>query len=76
MVILKKLAHGFFLIAPTTTKVHEGTWYVKINYANKDMWVCLHQIRTVDYRRLSSQLGQIGIDDFSQVQRAFWELYK
>jgi len=74
--ILKKLAHGFFLIAPTTTKGHEGTWYVKINYTNKDMWVCLHQIRTIDYRRLSSQLGQIGTDDFKQVQIAFWKLYK
>ncbi len=74
--ILKKLAHGFFLVAPTTTKIHEGTWYVKINYAGKDMWICLHQIRTVDYRRLSSQLGQIGTDDFEQVQMAFWELYK
>jgi mRNA interferase MazF len=74
--ILKKLAHGFFLIAPTTTKNHNGTWYVKITYADKDMWVCLHQIRTIDYRRLSSQLGQVGVDDFRQAQTAFWELYK
>ena len=74
--VLKKLAHGFFLIAPTTTKEHEGSWYVKINYAHKDMWICLHQIRTVDNRRLSGQLGQVGIDDFSQVKVAFWKLYK
>src|ERR1700688_3365238 len=30
VLILKKLAHGFFLVAPTTTQPREGTWYVRV----------------------------------------------
>jgi mRNA interferase MazF len=70
-IILKKLAHGFFLVAPTTTKNHEGTWYVPIVYNEKKTCVCLYQIRTIDYRRLSSRIGQISGDDFENVKRGF-----
>lgn len=74
--IIKKLSHGFFMVAPTTTQPHEGTWYVKISYADKNMWACLHQIRTIDYRRLSSQIGQLDMGDFATVKEAFWKLYQ
>jgi mRNA interferase MazF len=76
VVIIKKLAHGFYLVSPTTSKPHEGTWYVKIEFANKETFVCLHQIRTVDYRRLSTRMGQIDSDDFFLIKEAFWRLYK
>jgi hypothetical protein len=38
--------------------------------------ICLNQIRTMDYRRLSSKVGQIDTDDFDHVREAFWRLYK
>lgn len=75
VIILKKLAHGFFLVAPTTTKDHEGSWYVPIVYNEKKTYVCLHQIRTIDYRRLSSRIGQISGDDFASVKNGFNKLY-
>lgn len=75
VIILKKLAHGFFLVAPTTTKEREGTWYVPIVYNDKKTYVCLHQIRTIDYRRLSSRIGQINGDDFESVKKGFKDLY-
>ena len=74
--ILKKLAHGFYLVAPTTSQKRIGTWYVPINYGDKETFVCLHQIRTVDYRRFSTRLVQIDDDDFIRVKDAFWSLYK
>ena len=74
--IIKKLSRGFFLVAPTTSMPHQGSWYVKIKHAGKDTFVCLHQIRTIDYRRLSSQLGQIDENDFEAVKKAFHHLYK
>ena len=74
--VIKKLSRGFFLIAPTTSVPHEGSWYVCIKHGGKDTFVCLHQIRTVDYRRLSSRLGQIDSDDFDRVKSAFLKLYK
>ena len=66
--MIKKLSRCFFLVAPTTSMPHEGSWYVRIKHAGKDTFVCLHQIRTVDYRRLSSRLGQIDSDDFDKVK--------
>jgi mRNA-degrading endonuclease toxin of MazEF toxin-antitoxin module len=75
-VVLKKLAHGFFLVAPTTTQARTGTWYVQIDFAGRKSYVCLHQIRTIDYRRLSSRIGQIDGDDFKRVKDAFGALYK
>jgi mRNA-degrading endonuclease toxin of MazEF toxin-antitoxin module len=74
--VLKKLSHGFFLVAPTTSKPHTGTWYVKIHFADRDMYVCLHQMRAIDYRRLSTRIGQIDGDDFDRAKNGFWKLYK
>ena len=74
--IIKKLSHGFFLVAPTTSKPHDGSWYVKIKQTGRDTFVCLHQIRAVDYRRFSTRLGQIDGDDFARVKEVFWKLYK
>ncbi|MDP3661459.1 MAG: type II toxin-antitoxin system PemK/MazF family toxin [bacterium] len=74
--ILKKLSRGFFLVAPSTSQKKEGTWYVPITQENKTMYICLHQVRTIDYRRLSTRLGQIDGDDFQRVADAFWRLYR
>ena len=73
--VLRKLAYGFYLIAPTTTKPHTGSWYVKTSLAGVDEFVCLNQIRVVDYRRLYSKLGQIDTDDFDRVKEGFRKLY-
>ncbi len=75
-IILKKLSHGLYLIVPTTTQKREGSWYVKISLNQKDTYACLHQIRTVDYRRLSTRLGQMDGDDFQIVKNSFNKLYK
>src|SRR3989344_3894081 len=74
--VLKNLSRGFFLIAPSTSQKKEGTWYVPIQQEGKEMFICLHQIRTIDYRRLSTCLGQIAADDFKRVKEAFSRLYK
>ena len=74
--ILKKLAHGFYLIAPTTTQQKEGSWYVRVRLGSQDEYICLHQIRTIDYRRLHSRLGQIDGDDFDRAKEGFLKLYR
>ena len=75
-IIIKKLSKSTYLIAPTTTKQKTGTWYVPIKYEQKDMNICLHQIRVVDYRRLSTKLYQLDTEDFNRVKIQFWNLYK
>lgn len=74
--VLKKLSRGFYLVAPTTTQIKMGSWYVTIQHEERVVQVCLNQIRTIDYRRLSSRLGRIDSNDFISVKNAFWYLYK
>ena len=74
--ILKKLSRGFFLVVPTTSQKKEGSWYVEIRQEGKLMCICLHQIRVVDYRRLSTRLGIVDEEDFKRVKQAFRKLYK
>lgn len=75
-VVLKKLSSGFYLVAPTTSKVHNGNWYIKITQKKNNNYVCLHQIRTIDYRRLSNKIGQVDALEFNIVKQRFHELYK
>lgn len=74
--IIKKLSRGFYLVAPTTPQFKSGTWYVPLKHEGKEMFVCLHQIRTIDHRRLSTRLGQVDGNDFRRVKNAFYFLYK
>ena len=45
-----------------------------VRLSNLDEYVCLNQIRTIDYRRLSSKAGQIDTDDFNSGRETFWHL--
>ena len=75
-IIYKKLAHGFYFVVPTTTKAREGSWYIPFRHQDKDMVACLHQVRSIDYRRLSSKLGTLDDEDFQRVKEGFRSLYK
>ena len=75
VIILKKLSHGFYLVVPTTSQPREGTWYVSFEHRGIKTVACLHQIRTIDFRRLSSRLGRIDSDDFAKIKTAFNKLY-
>jgi len=74
--ILKKLSRGFFLVAPTTSKEKSGSWYVPVTLEGEKTHVCLHQIRTVDYRRFFSLRGRLDTHNFKSVKEAFWKLYR
>jgi mRNA interferase MazF len=74
--VFKKLSRGLYLVAPTTSQMKGGTWYVPVKQEGKEMFVCLHQIRTIDYRRLSTRLGILDEEDFKRVKEAFGRLYK
>ena len=76
VIIFKKLAHGFYFVIPTTTQVREGSWYVKFRQQEKEMVACLHQSRSLDYRRLSSKLGTMDDQDFARLKSGFNLLYK
>ena len=75
VIIFKKLAHGFYFIIPTTTQQRQGSWYVAFRQQDKDMIACLHQARGIDYRRLSSKLGELDDSDFARIKAGFDSLY-
>lgn len=76
VIILKKLAHGFYFVIPTSTQIREGSWYVKFRHRALDMVACLHQARAVDHRRLSSKLGTLDDEDFARIKSGFHALYQ
>ena len=76
VIILKKLAHGFYFVIPTTTQEKVGTWYVPFTHHSKNMVACLHQARAIDHRRLSSKLGTLDAADVERVKEGFHALYK
>lgn len=75
VIIFKKLAHSFYFVIPTTTKEHDGTWYVPFVHGGKTMYACLHQSRSIDHRRLSSKLGELDDKDYAKVREGFAQLY-
>ena len=68
-IILKKLSHKFYLVIPTTSQERIGTWYTKIDHNQINTYACLHQIRTIDYRRLSNRIGQLDSNNFLKVKK-------
>jgi mRNA interferase MazF len=73
--IYKKLSRDFYLVIPSTTKVHTGNWFTKITFQNIDMYFCLHQIRSIDHRRLDKRMGQLTQNHFEQIVKDFNALY-
>ncbi len=76
VIILKKLAHGFYFVVPTSTKEKIGSWYIPYRHQEINNVACLHQSRAIDHRRIMSKIGTLDDSDFSRVKSGFLELYK
>lgn len=75
VIIFRKLAHGFYFVIPTTTQNRSGNWYVVFIQGGEARAACLHQARSIDYRRLYSKLGELDPLDFSDIKKGFGKLY-
>ncbi len=75
VVIFKKLSRGFYFVIPLTTQVREGTWYASFRIGNKEQFACLHQARSIDYRRLHSRLGRLDAFSYGKIESGFLKLY-
>jgi mRNA interferase MazF len=76
VIILKKLSSQLYFVIPLTTQNRTGTWYVDYLQGGKRISACLHQARSIDYRRLSNRIGRLDDRDFERVKAAFHKLYK
>ncbi len=66
---------GTVIIAPMTTKSHDYPTRIPINFENKDAWIVLDQIRTVDKTRLVKKLGIIKKEQIIQVKKIIKEMF-
>jgi len=62
------------IIAPMTTKSHDYPTRIKVNFRNKDGWIVLDQIRSVDKIRLVKILGKLDTDKINEVKQVLNEM--
>ena len=57
-----------------TTKSHNYPTRIKIHFQNKDGWIVLDQIRTIDKTRLVKILGKLEIDKIKELKNTINEM--
>lgn len=62
------------IIAPMTTQSHPYPTRVPIQFAHKEGWVMLDQVRAVDKRRLVKRLGALDVPTISSVKLVIREM--
>jgi mRNA interferase MazF len=62
------------IIAPMTTKSRNYPTRISINFQNKNGWIVLDQIRTVDKLRLIKKLGKVENKTIKEVKKAIKEM--
>jgi mRNA interferase MazF len=75
VIILKKFSDKFYFVIPASTSIKEGSWYASYTYKRRLFNACLHQARSIDYRRLYSKLGAVNEIDFIRIKTGFIDLY-
>jgi len=62
------------IIAPMTTKSHNYPTRVNIKFQNKNGWIVLDQIRTIDKLRLIKKLGNVENKIIKEVKKVIKEM--
>ena len=62
------------IIAPMTTKSHPYPTRIRVSFGNKEGWIVLDQIRTVDRNRLIKRLGKIKKKEIEKVKNVLQEM--
>ncbi len=62
------------IIAPMTTKSHQYPTRISVKFDNKNGWIVLDQIRTVDKKRLIKKLGKIKKKEIENVKAILQEM--
>lgn len=60
---------GTTIIAPMTTKSHAFPTRIALRFQDKDGWIMLDQIRTVDRARMVKKLGVLEASTITQTKR-------
>lgn len=75
VLIFRKLSKSTFMGIPTSSQDRKGSWYVQITLGNIKSVVILSQARLLDYKRLSSKIGELDVVEMNKVKEKFRSLY-
>ena len=75
VLIFKKLSRLGFLGIPLTSQHHDGDWYVKFIFQNKQSVAVLSQVRVMSTSRLYRRMGTIPNSDLDLIRSGFSRLY-
>ena len=65
---------GTVIIAPMTTKSHKYPTRVKLKFQEKDGWIVMDQIRTVDKKRMKGRIGKLRTKEIKEVKNILMEM--
>ena len=68
VLIIKKLSHNACICIPLTTKVKNGTWFVKISTFKIERYAMLHQIRMLHSKRFQRMIFSVDAACFLEVK--------
>ena len=75
VLIFRKLSKSTFMGIPTSSQDRKGSWYVQITLGSVKSVVILSQARLLDYKRLSSKIGELDAVEMHNVKDKFKNLY-
>jgi len=75
ILVFKKISSNLFFGIPLTSRVKDGSWYVKITVRGATNCVMLHQARVFDARRLRSRLISLDREQIEKIKKSFFEFY-
>lgn len=62
-------------IAPLTTKSHPFPTRIKVKHQNKNGWIVLDQIRTIDKQRIVKSYQKLAIVEITQIKSVIKETF-
>ena len=65
---------GTIIIAPMTTKSKAYPSRIEVVFENKQGWIVLDQVRTIDKSRLVKKLGTIRLEEIIRVKNSLQEM--
>jgi mRNA interferase MazF len=65
---------GTVIIAPMITKSHEYPTRIKVRFQEREGWIVLDQIRTIDKTRIVKTLGKLDSKTIKQVKDLISEM--
>jgi mRNA interferase MazF len=76
VLIIRKFSNKTFMAIPLTLNEFTGKYFYKIELKNQVSWLCLHQARFMDSKRLFKRMETISRGKFKAILASFLDLYK